>query len=175
MDRSTHLRASVDDVPIGRECADAPGRTELKPHPILDSLGTRALERREVVRRFVLSADVEQLERASAVLRTTDGESSLWTRWPSGTNPEPAQHVRDNALHRGSLRIDLVTNRIARVRYAPGDAVGGRAGMARLQQPLAVVVMNDRRTDVETCPRRRDDLLAPPAARADSPPSALRH
>ena len=95
----------------------------MTPHPVLNRLETRAIERREIVRRLVLSAEVERRDASSVVLRTTDGESSLFTRWPEGATPDSAQRVRDRELHRGTLRVDLLSDRIARVRYAPRASV----------------------------------------------------
>jgi alpha-D-xyloside xylohydrolase len=118
----------------------------LKAHPVPDRLATRAVERREVVRRFVLAADTQQLAPASAVLRTADGESSLLTRWPAGSARDPAQPLRERELHRGALRVDLVADRIARVRYAPGDAVPDNATpmvVGRFDAPADAVVRDE--------------------------------
>lgn len=116
------------------------------PHPVLDPLATRAVERREVVRCFVLAADARELGPASAVLRTTDGETSLFTRWPAGTSPDPTQRARERALHGGALRVDLVADRIARVRYAPGDGVPDNATpmvVGRFDAPADAVVRDE--------------------------------
>ena len=118
----------------------------MRPHPVPERLATRAVERREVVRRFVLAADTQQLAPASAVLRTADGESSLLTRWPAGSVRDPAQHLRERELHRGALRVDLVADRIARVRYAPGDSVPDNATpmvVGRFDAPAEAVVRDE--------------------------------
>ena len=92
-------------------------------HPVLHLLDTRAVERKEVVRRFALGAELERSGPDELVLRTIDGETSVLTRWPEGATPEPALRVRERELHRGTLRIECASDRIFRVRYAPADRV----------------------------------------------------
>jgi alpha-D-xyloside xylohydrolase len=114
--------------------------------PVLDRLDTRAIEQRAIVRGTALSAQCERLAAASVLLRTLDGETSLFTRWPAGTAPDAEQRQRERAFHRGSLRVDLVSERIARVRYAPGDAVPENATpmwVGRFEAPRDVAARDE--------------------------------
>jgi hypothetical protein len=87
-------------------------------HPVVDRLDTRLLEDRQVVRSFVWSAEVAAVESRSLVLHTIDGVSSVFTRFPEGAPASPASRDRDHEPRHGSVRVDLLTDGIFRVRYA---------------------------------------------------------
>jgi alpha-D-xyloside xylohydrolase len=93
------------------------------PHPVVDRLDTRLLEDRQVVRSFVWSAEVAAVESRSLVLHTIDGVSSVFTRFPEGAPASPASRDRDHEPHHGSVRVDLLTDGIFRVRYAQSPQV----------------------------------------------------
>ncbi len=93
------------------------------PHPVVDRLDTRLLEDRQVVRSFVWSAEVAAVESRSLVLHTIDGVSSVFTRFPEGAPASPASRDRDHEPRHGSVRVDLLTDGIFRVRYAQSPQV----------------------------------------------------
>jgi len=95
----------------------------MKKPPLLDRLDSRLIETKQVVRSFVLSAEVLSAEPTRLMLQTTDGVSSLFTRWPDAGTAPPAQHVRDQELQHGSLRVDLLSDAIVRIRYSASDGV----------------------------------------------------
>jgi alpha-D-xyloside xylohydrolase len=111
-----------------------------------------------VIRRFVLSATVERVEASALVLATVDGESSLLTRFPAGAQLEPAQRAREREFHRGTLRIDLVTDHVVRVRYAPADVVPENPTPMVVGRPAAPtrasIVPGDDRVQIETAALR---------------------
>ena len=88
--------------------------------PTLDDLFTRRLETRDVQRSSVGRCELRKQEPNALVLRTT---SKLWRspRWRNGSVDLAAFLPRDGA--EGTLRVDVVSDGVLRVRYAEGGTV----------------------------------------------------
>jgi alpha-D-xyloside xylohydrolase len=92
----------------------------MAPHPIVDDLYTRALERRDVDRSSVGTCELLEREAASLLLRTT---AKRWRspRWHVEGDDLGAYLPRDGA--EGLLRVEAVSDGVFRIRYAEGDTL----------------------------------------------------
>ncbi len=97
-------------------------------HPIVDRLDTRAIERREVVRTFVTHAVVLEATATHLVLQTNAHASDHLTVVPAegdsrrfGGAPAVGEVPAAGTTFAGRIRIDLVSDRALRVRYAEGE------------------------------------------------------
>ena len=92
----------------------------MSPHPVVDDLYTRLLERRDVDRSFVDSCEFLHRESAALVLGTTS------KRWRSPHWHAAGDKIQDflpRVGGTGRLRIDAVAEDVFRIRYAEGAAV----------------------------------------------------
>lgn len=90
------------------------------PHPVVDDLYTRRLERRDVDRSLVGPCELLQREPAAVVLGTT---SKRWRSPHWRAEGDEIQDFLPRAGATGRLRIDAVADDVFRIRYAEGDAV----------------------------------------------------
>jgi hypothetical protein len=92
--------------------------------PVLDQLDTRLLETREVIRSFVKRAEVIDASRNGLLLRTEAETTTARTRLPEGCDAaEFAAIAGVGETLSGSLRVDLLSDSILRVRYAEGNEI----------------------------------------------------
>ena len=92
--------------------------------PVLDQLNTRLLESREVTRSFVKKAEVARATATGLLLRTSAETTTARTRLPKERDEAAfAASARVGTVIPGSIRLDVISDSILRVRYAEGEEI----------------------------------------------------
>ncbi len=134
----------------------------MSPHPVVDDLYTRQLERRDVDRSFVDSCELLHRESAAVVLGTTS------KRWRSPHWYAKGDRIQDflpRVGGTGRLRIDAVADDVFRIRYAEGDAAPENLTPMCIGAPppptRVEIEEDDGRIALRTARARLDVTLAP--------------
>jgi alpha-D-xyloside xylohydrolase len=135
--------------------------------PVVDDLYTRRLERRDVARVAVDACEVREQAGGALVLRTGSKRAEP-AAWHSGA--ADLARLLPHPGPGGTLRIDVVADDVARVRYAEGDGVpegDTRMVVGALPPPLRVEAeRSDGRVVLATAAARFEVGLRPFTLRA---------